>query len=491
MRLWSGRGRPGASAAPVCALNEKISGGTPRVAPPRAPRAAAPPGPAPVARGEGACVPRTGTSTRGVPRCALGCPAPTPLPDPPLTGAEALCRAAWRGAREREAGHVHGSGPGPVSPPAPTPSHPHGTWPQQRSRRCVVGRAPSVALRTSPQRAADPRGGGAGAPVLPAPPQAVSGAGTAARGPAPTPQTMIRPGAGPRRARPRPVPRRRRRPAASASASAPRRTAPAAARIGRGSEPTEHVLIPLCRSRARRFPEFDTGKPRVTVSVSGMTRCGHAPAPGAGQPRCGWAGSVGPPHGARCARLARGRNVTEGHLREMFAYFGDVSGADVMKDPLSGLSKGLGYVDFASPEEAKAAAAHMDQARFARSAARSLPAYAAPTRAPGQADIDGTTVRVELSVIGPKARERQRRRDEQIAAKVKEREDLRAPRERDYRRDGSPGGARGRGAARRCVGLWPGSAQSPGATPRTYLRSRPRPPPSAPSRLAQAVSRAR
>jgi RNA recognition motif-containing protein len=45
--------------------------------------------------------------------------------------------------------------------------------------------------------------------------------------------------------------------------------------------------------------------------------------------------------------------VTDDQLREMFAEFGDVASADVIKDKFSGQSKGFGFVDMPNESEAK------------------------------------------------------------------------------------------------------------------------------------------
>ncbi|KAI1811270.1 RNA-binding domain-containing protein [Poronia punctata] len=49
-------------------------------------------------------------------------------------------------------------------------------------------------------------------------------------------------------------------------------------------------------------------------------------------------------------------DVTEEHLREAFSKYGEIQHIKVVKNP-EGLSKGFGFVEFASPEEAKQAAA--------------------------------------------------------------------------------------------------------------------------------------
>ncbi len=44
--------------------------------------------------------------------------------------------------------------------------------------------------------------------------------------------------------------------------------------------------------------------------------------------------------------------VTDDQLRDMFAEFGDVASADVIKDKFSGQSKGFGFVDMPNASEA-------------------------------------------------------------------------------------------------------------------------------------------
>jgi RNA recognition motif-containing protein len=47
--------------------------------------------------------------------------------------------------------------------------------------------------------------------------------------------------------------------------------------------------------------------------------------------------------------------VSSDDLKEAFSQFGEVSSADVIKDKFSGRSKGFGFVEMASKEEAQAA----------------------------------------------------------------------------------------------------------------------------------------
>ncbi len=53
-------------------------------------------------------------------------------------------------------------------------------------------------------------------------------------------------------------------------------------------------------------------------------------------------------------------NVTEEDLRKAFAAFGQVASASIIKDKFSGRSKGFGFVEMPSNEEAKAAIAAMN-----------------------------------------------------------------------------------------------------------------------------------
>jgi RNA recognition motif-containing protein len=49
------------------------------------------------------------------------------------------------------------------------------------------------------------------------------------------------------------------------------------------------------------------------------------------------------------------RNVTQDVLRQLFETFGQVTGAEVIKDKFSGESKGFGFVEMPSKSEAQAA----------------------------------------------------------------------------------------------------------------------------------------
>jgi cold-inducible RNA-binding protein len=50
-------------------------------------------------------------------------------------------------------------------------------------------------------------------------------------------------------------------------------------------------------------------------------------------------------------------SATEEDLRRLFAPFGTVRFAQVMKDPATGRSRGFGFVEMSTPEEARAAVA--------------------------------------------------------------------------------------------------------------------------------------
>ena len=52
--------------------------------------------------------------------------------------------------------------------------------------------------------------------------------------------------------------------------------------------------------------------------------------------------------------------VTEDQLREVFAAHGQVDSATIIKDKFSGQSKGFGFVEMASKEEAEAAIAALN-----------------------------------------------------------------------------------------------------------------------------------
>jgi RNA recognition motif-containing protein len=53
-------------------------------------------------------------------------------------------------------------------------------------------------------------------------------------------------------------------------------------------------------------------------------------------------------------------DVSEGDLRQAFAAFGQVSSATIIKDKYSGQSKGFGFVEMASAEEARSAISQMN-----------------------------------------------------------------------------------------------------------------------------------
>ena len=53
-------------------------------------------------------------------------------------------------------------------------------------------------------------------------------------------------------------------------------------------------------------------------------------------------------------------DVSEGDLRQAFAAFGQVSSATIIKDKYSGQSKGFGFVEMPSAEEARSAINQMN-----------------------------------------------------------------------------------------------------------------------------------
>lgn len=53
-------------------------------------------------------------------------------------------------------------------------------------------------------------------------------------------------------------------------------------------------------------------------------------------------------------------NITEDDLRHAFEAFGQVSSASIIKDKFTGQSKGFGFVEMPSSEEAKAAISGMN-----------------------------------------------------------------------------------------------------------------------------------
>ena|SRR5689334_15615375 len=56
--------------------------------------------------------------------------------------------------------------------------------------------------------------------------------------------------------------------------------------------------------------------------------------------------------------------TTEEELREAFASFGNVSSARIIKDKLTGKSRGFGFVEMANDDEAKAALEGMNGAEL-------------------------------------------------------------------------------------------------------------------------------
>lgn len=65
-------------------------------------------------------------------------------------------------------------------------------------------------------------------------------------------------------------------------------------------------------------------------------------------------------HQTRLAVMHLTRNVTEGHLREIFGNFGELKTADLSLDKFLNLPRGFGHVEFILPEDARKAQAHMD-----------------------------------------------------------------------------------------------------------------------------------
>ncbi len=54
------------------------------------------------------------------------------------------------------------------------------------------------------------------------------------------------------------------------------------------------------------------------------------------------------------------RGVTEAELREAFAAFGEVSSAAIIKDKMTGESRGFGFVEMANKDEAEKAIAALN-----------------------------------------------------------------------------------------------------------------------------------
>lgn len=55
-----------------------------------------------------------------------------------------------------------------------------------------------------------------------------------------------------------------------------------------------------------------------------------------------------------------GYNVSDGDLRQLFSQHGTVESANVIMDKMTGRSKGFGFVEMASEEEAQAAIAALN-----------------------------------------------------------------------------------------------------------------------------------
>ncbi|MFW6160558.1 MAG: RNA recognition motif domain-containing protein [Acidobacteriota bacterium] len=52
--------------------------------------------------------------------------------------------------------------------------------------------------------------------------------------------------------------------------------------------------------------------------------------------------------------------MTEGSLRELFEQYGEVTSVKIVKDRVSGRSKGFGFVEMVNPEEAESAIQGLD-----------------------------------------------------------------------------------------------------------------------------------
>lgn len=74
----------------------------------------------------------------------------------------------------------------------------------------------------------------------------------------------------------------------------------------------------------------------------------------------GRAASPEPRHKTKLTITHLTRNVKEGHIREIFANFGELKGVDLPLDPLLKLPRGFAYVEYVSHEDAVKAQVHMD-----------------------------------------------------------------------------------------------------------------------------------
>ena len=75
--------------------------------------------------------------------------------------------------------------------------------------------------------------------------------------------------------------------------------------------------------------------------------------------------------------------ITEGELRDAFEQFGEVSGVNILKDHLSGESRGFGFVEMPEPDAAQAAIHALNTANFKGKAMTVSEARARRGRYPG------------------------------------------------------------------------------------------------------------
>jgi len=81
--------------------------------------------------------------------------------------------------------------------------------------------------------------------------------------------------------------------------------------------------------------------------------------------------------------------VTDDDLREAFEAFGEVESVNVLKDRFTGESKGFGFVEMKSEEEAKAAIAEMDGKELKGRAIKVAEARPKSRTGPGRGDRRG------------------------------------------------------------------------------------------------------
>ena len=85
-------------------------------------------------------------------------------------------------------------------------------------------------------------------------------------------------------------------------------------------------------------------------------------------------------------------SVDDDQLRELFSQYGDVTSANVISDRESGRSKGFGFVEFATEDEAKAAVEALHEFEFEGrrlTVNEARPREERPRRGGGRGSYDG------------------------------------------------------------------------------------------------------